>query len=97
MPPAAIGGGASLLAQPLVDLLAIRADRRSRLGLLAHGESLTAQRYDQLAHHGGFDDLVLLHVVEELRYIVIRRRIRVDFGALNRCRTWVTHSSPSCP
>src|SRR5699024_9781855 len=57
----------SLPTQTLVDSLAVRAHGGAGLGLLGHGEGLAAQRNNHATIDGGIHDLVLLHVVEELR------------------------------
>lgn len=70
-------------AQALVFALAIRAHRRTGLSLLSHREGLAAQRNDVLAVDRGIEDMVLLDIVEELRGVVIGRRILADIRALN--------------
>jgi len=57
----------TLLLELLVYPLAIRADRRSRLGGLSHRKHLAAERDDVGTHDGALGDLVLLHVMEDLR------------------------------
>lgn len=70
-------------AQALIDALAVRTHGRTRLGLLGYREGLSAQGNDVLAVDRGVEDLVLLHVVEELRGVVVGRRILADIRALN--------------
>ena len=76
----------SALLEVLVDALAVRADRRPRLGRAGHREHLTAQRDDVGAHHGALGDLVLLDVVEELGRVAIGAVVDafVGVGPLDR-------------
>ena len=51
--------------------------------MLGHREGLSTQGNDVLAVDRGIEDLVLLHVVEELRGVVVGRRILADIRAFN--------------
>src|ERR1700712_3454551 len=74
-----------LLLELLVDPLAVGADRRSGLCRLRHRKHLTAQCDDMRPHDGTLGDLVLLHVVEELRRIIVGPVVDlfVGLGALD--------------
>lgn len=87
----------SLLAEALVDLLAIRAHWGTGLCLLGDGERLATQRDHHFALDGRFDDLVLLHIVKELWGSVLRLVLGDLFGALDCRSARVTHNDPSCP
>ena len=69
-----------------VDPLAIRTDRRARLGRPRDGKYLTTQRDDVAAHDGALGDPVLLDVVEVLRGIAAGPVIDafVGIGAFDR-------------
>src|SRR5262249_726524 len=82
----------TLLLELLVYPLAVRADRRSRLRRLRHRKHLAAERDDVGAHDGALSDLVLLHVVEDLRGGAVGPAVTafVGIGALDRLGSHVT-------
>lgn len=78
--------------QALIHALAVRAHGRTRLSLLGYREGLSTEGNDVLAVDRGVEDLVLLYVVEELRGVVVGRRILADIRALNSlCRRTHAH------
>ena len=88
-------------AQALIDALAVRAHGRTRFGLLGYREGLSAQGNDVLAVDRGVEDLVLLHVVEELGGAVVcgRRGVFPEVRALERLRRRIhaNHHAPRTP
>src|SRR4051794_26966777 len=85
----------SFLLEVLVDPLAVRADRRPRLGGLGDGKDFPAQRHHMGAHHRTLGDLVLLHVVEELGPVAVRPVVDllVGVGALDGLGVHTRHSA----
>src|SRR5256885_7154440 len=73
------------------DFLARRADRRTGLRHLRHGELLAAEGFDEGTQDGAFHHLVLVDVVEQLRPGV--GFLLPDARALNRLSA---HDTPVC-
>ncbi len=65
--------GVATPRQRFVDLFALRAYRRTRLGRTGDWEGRTAQGHYLRAQHGAFRDLLFAHEVEHLGCIVAGR------------------------
>lgn len=71
-----------LAAQRFIDAFAIGAHRRAWLCGFAHWERLATQRHYVGARNGRIDDLVFLHIVEELWGVVVVLRTTIVVSAL---------------